>query len=145
MYCIYFIHAHIEVQFKVEPHPYYYSYTGRTALILCAAVKIDNSGNEIPVSATLYLNSERINPVLPPERHHAYAPVNEVIEGVIVSGTVYNDTGNSYVCTVEERGEERARSRSTKLLVGGEECVCVSPCVCVCVCVCVTVCVCVDV
>ena len=83
-------------------------------------MRMDDDGNETPISATLYRNSEQLNPYSLPDRHQAYAPERGIVAGIIVNPTQYEDVGTQYQCGVEVDGEEVVRSRKTNLLVGGE-------------------------
>lgn len=108
------------VYFKTEPEPYYYSYPGRITLIQCVAVRVTNAGDEIPIDAFLYRNSERINtlPSLAPDRHQAYLK-DRAVAGIVITSTEYEDAGSKYYCEVESNGGGVVRSRETELLVGG--------------------------
>lgn len=110
-----------DVYFKIEPEPYYYNYPGRITVIQCVAVKVTSEGDEIPIDAVLYRNSERFNtvPSFSPDRHQAHIK-DRAVAGIVIRSTEYEDAGSRYYCEVESNGGEVVRSRVTKILVGGE-------------------------
>ena len=78
-----------------------------------------DAGEEIPIAAIPYRNSEVIPRVDPPERHRRYLP-DGVVAGVVVNPTLYEDSGTKYHCQIERGGEVVKNSTETILLVGGE-------------------------
>ena len=108
------------IYFKSEPLPYYYSYSGSVTLIPCVAVRVNDAGDEIPIAATLYRNSESFTTANRPNRHQVYLP-DRVAAGVVVNPTLDEDAGTRYHCEVEDgEGEVVAVSTETRLLVGGQ-------------------------
>jgi hypothetical protein len=106
------------IYFKSEPLPYYYSYSGSVTLIPCVAVRVNDAGDEIPIAATLYRNSESFTTANRPNRHQVYLP-DRVAAGVVVNPTLYEDAGTRYHCEVEDgEGEVVAVSTEARLLVG---------------------------
>ena len=85
------------------------------------AVRVDDAGDEFPITAIPYRNSERLTSLNKPERHHLHVTRGKVA-GVVVSPTRYEDTGARYWCQVERGGQVVAETQQAQLVVGGEAC-----------------------
>ena len=83
-------------------------------------MRVNSAGDEIPIAATLYRNSESFTTENRPPRHQVYLP-ERVAAGVVVNPTLYEDTGVKYHCEVEDgEGQVAVVSTETVLLVGGQ-------------------------
>ena len=112
-------HSLAEIFFTSEPQSYYYSLPDHITFIPCVAVRVDDAGDEFPITAVPYRNSERLTSLNKPERHHLHVTRGKVA-GVVVSPTQYEDTGARYWCQVERGEQVVAESQRTQLVVGGE-------------------------